>query len=169
MILWAVWDSKITWKERNLQNAVAAMLVLLCILQLRWTFQALHYEETHATYPAREAASYLASLSPSTKIDGNGIAFYVLPFFSHAVFVDDGPARFSNHVAYPNDRSVSAFIAARLDVVLLESALVTTKDRRELGNAGYQEQHKFCGAPYFPNRDIVPICLSAFEKTRQQK
>ena len=169
MILWAVWDSKITWKQRNLQNAVAAILFLLCLLQLRWTFQALHYQETHATYPARGAATYLASLSPSAKIDGNGIAFYVLPFFAHAVFVDDGPSRFSNHVAYPNDLSVSAFIAARLTVVLLESALVTTEDRQKFLNAGYQEQHKFCGAPYLPQPRDRPRLPLRFRKNPPTK
>jgi hypothetical protein len=164
LILWAVWDREVRPTDRNLQNAVAVVLVLLCVLQLRWTFQAILYEKGHASYPARAAASYLKTLPPSERIDGNGIAFGVLPYFSRYLFMDDGPARFNAHVSYPDDVSVPAFIARRLDVILLRTAFVTADDRRDFGNAGYAERHRFCGGAYFPYLPTYQECISAFEK-----
>jgi hypothetical protein len=164
LILWAVWDREVRPTDRNLQNAIACVLVVLCVLQLRWTLQAIVYERGHASYPAKAAASYLKTLPPSARIDGNDIAFSVLPFFSRYIFLDDGPARFGDHLRYPKDLSVPAFIDRRLDVILLRSAYVTANDRRDFADAGYQERHRFCGAPYFPNLPIYPVCISAFEK-----
>jgi hypothetical protein len=164
LILWAVWDREVRPFERNLQNAIAGVLVLLCVLQLPWTFQAIRYEKDQASYPARAAASYLKTLPPSTRIDGNEIAFSVLPFFSHYIFMDDGSERFNNHTNYPTDVSVPAFVKLRPDVVLLRSSKVTADDWRDFANGGYTEHHRFCGAPYFPNRPTIPECISSFER-----
>jgi hypothetical protein len=164
LILWAVWDKEVRPTAMNLQNAVAFLLVLLCTLQLGWTFQAIRYEQHHATYPARATASYLKTLPPSERIDGNEVAFSVMPFFSHYIFLDDGAGRFNDHTGYPTDLSVPAFVARRADVILLRSTNVTAEDWRELGSAGYGERHRFCGAPYFPNWPVVPICIATFEK-----
>ncbi len=78
--------------------------------------------------------------------------------------MDHGPERFAVHGGYPADISISGFVDERADVILLREANVTPADRAQLEAAGYRERHSFCGAPFFPNRPIVPVCLSLFER-----
>ena len=163
LILWAAWDSKVKPTDWNLQNAIACLLLLLCVLQLRWTANAILYERQHATYPARATAAWLKTLPPSTRIDGNEIAFGVMPFFPRYLFLDHGAERFTSHETYPAQISTPDLIAERPDVILLRPSNVTADDWRDFNDAGYTERHLFCGAPYFPNWPIVPVCIAAYE------
>jgi hypothetical protein len=164
MILWAAWESEAQSPANPLRNTLAVVLALIGALQLPWTAAALRYETGHATFPARAAARYLKTLPASTRIDGNELAFTVMPYFPRYIFMDHGPGRFAGHGNWPENVSIPEFVAERADVILLRTADVTADDRRVLGSAGYSERHTFCGGFYFPKRKIQPTCLSEFEK-----
>jgi hypothetical protein len=122
------------------------------VLQLPGTMQAIRYERGHATHPAREVALHLKTLPPSSRIDGNGIAFNIMPYFSHYIFLDHGPGRFAEtQNGYPGSVSIPDLLAERPDAILLPDTGLTANAKRELGNGGFLERHVFCGAPYFPD------------------
>ena len=164
LLLWAAWDEEANPLSWTLQNAVAVLLASLCALQLPWTIEAIRYERSHDTFPAKSAALFLSNLPPSNRIDGNQIAFTVMPYFSHYIFLDHGEARFVAHTGYPADISIADFVSEHADEILLQTSSVTAMDRNELYDAGYTEKHVFCGAPFFPNRPIKLVCISIFEK-----
>jgi uncharacterized membrane protein len=158
MLLWAVWDERqeLTLLPRpafTLQNSVAVLFTLVCLLQLRWTFDALRFERSHSTYPAQAVANYLKSLPPNTRIDGFDHSLVVLPYF------DRDPFHLEAEVL-----DVPAALDDRPDVILYRENTVTAMQLAQLEAAGYRNRHDFCGAMFFPDQPIVPLCLVILEK-----
>ena len=153
MLLWVVWDEQEKFPRLSLQNAVAAVFALICVLQIPWTVAALRFERTHATYPAKATADYLKSLPQNTRIDGFDHSISLLPYFAQYPFhlqtdVLDVPTALADHP----------------DAILLRQATPTPEQLAELSAAGYQLTHTFCGTPFYPNQPLVPMCLDVLEK-----
>jgi hypothetical protein len=153
MLLWAVWDEQESLTRATLQNAVAAVFALICLLQVPWTVAALRFERGHATYPAKAAADYLKSLPQSARIDGFDHAFTVLPYFTIYPF----------HLQ-KDILDVPAVLADRPDAILMRDSTATADQLAQLAQAGYQREHKFCGTPFFPNQPLATLCLVVLEK-----
>ena len=162
-ILWAAWDNAAPFRLRSVQGAVALVLATIGLLQIPWTVGALRYIATHATHPANATAAYLQSLPGSTRIDGNEIAFTVLPYFRTYIFVDPKD-RFAKPQASPVPLTLDEFFAERADAILLREAEGSPIYAARMDAAGYSKVHRFCGAPYFPNVPVVPICIAAYQK-----
>jgi hypothetical protein len=164
LVLWAAWDTDRT-PESALQRLVTYGFAILAFLQLPWTVGAARYDMTHMSYPAKAASSFLKTLPPGTRIDGNGLAFRVLPYFPNFIFIDHGTARLPPHAGEPPPPvPIADFINEHADVILTRNADLHSWEWVEIFHAGYSVKHVFCGAPYFPNRPITPICLFEFEK-----
>jgi hypothetical protein len=164
MVLWAAWDQERRAKWNGLQGFVAILFGLLAALHLPWTYAAIRYDMSHASYPAEAAAAYLRSLPPGQKIDGNGLAFRVLPYFPNFLFVDHGSERFFHAGEPPPPLLIADFNAERADVILLRDADIAGWQWVQLTEDGYSVKRTFCGAPFFPNRPIKSICLFALQK-----
>jgi hypothetical protein len=157
MLLWAVWDERqeltLPRPAFTLQNAVAVLFALVCLLQLRWTFDALRFERSHSTYPAQAAANYLKSLPPDKRIDGYDHFLDLLPYF------DRDPFHLEADVL-----DVPAALDDRPDVILYRENTVKAVQLAQLEAAGYRTRHDFCGTPFFPDQPLVPLCLVVLEK-----
>jgi hypothetical protein len=153
MLLWAVWDEQESLTQRSLQNAVAAVFTLICLLQIPWTVAALRFERTHATYPAKAAADYLKSLPQNIRLDGFDHAFTVLPYFAKYPFYFQ-----------KDELDIPEVLASQPDAILLRDSTATEDQLAQLAGAGYQRKHMFCGTPFFPNQPLVPLCLDVLEK-----
>ena len=153
MMLWAVWDENEALPRPTLQNAVALVFALVALLQIPWTVQALRFDRTHATYPAKATAEYLKSLPVGTRIDGFDHAFTVLPYFELYPF----------HLQQ-DVLDVSAALADDPQAILLRDTTATDEQLAQLAQAGFTRKHSFCGTPFFPNQKLVPLCLNVLEK-----
>ena len=153
MMLWAVWDERESWTRPTLQNGVALVFALVALLQIPGTVQALRFDRTHATYPARAAADYLKSLPPDTRIDGFDHAFTVLPYFNAY------PFHLQNDIL-----NVPAALADEPGAILLRDSTATDEQLAQLAQAGFTRKHSFCGTPFFPNQTLVPLCMDVLEK-----
>jgi hypothetical protein len=153
MVLWAVWDEREKPTSRTLQSAVAAVFTLVCLLQIPWTIEAVRFERTHPTYPAKAAADYLKTLPQDARFYGFDHAFTVLPYFP------EYPFEVQNDVL-----DVKAVLGGKPDAILLRDSTATAEQMAELVHAGYQRKHVFCGTPFFPNQNLVPLCLDVLEK-----
>lgn len=153
MLLWAVWNEEERSTQPTLQNAVAFVFALICVLQIPWTIEALRFERTHATYPAKATADYLKSLPQNARIDGFDHAYTVLPYFASYPF----------HLQ-KDDLGVAAVLADQPDAILLRHATATGEQMSQLARAGYERKQSFCGTPFFPNQPLVPMCLDVLEK-----
>jgi hypothetical protein len=168
LILWAAWDAEQDLASRppwaSLQGIVAIAFALLAALQLPWTVGAIRYDMTHASYPAKGTMEYLKTLPPGLRIDGNGLAFRVLPYFPNYIFVDHGSDRFLHAGEPPPPLPISVFNDEKADVLLIRDKDVKTPNWTEINRDGWTVRHIVCGAPYFPNRPIVPICMLIFRR-----
>jgi hypothetical protein len=152
MMLWAVWDEDERFRRVSLQSVTAVLFALICLLQLPWTVAALRFDRTHATYPARATAAYLGSLPRTAKIDGFDHADTLLPYFQNYPF----------HLQ-ADVLNVGAVLADAPDAIVFRTTTVRDEQLAQLAQAGYQQTHRFCGTPFFPNQPLTPLCLVVLE------
>jgi hypothetical protein len=157
MVLWAAWDSSIPPDVPALQNAVAAFLALLCLLQLPWTFNAFRFDARNATSPGKATAAYLKSLPSGRRIAGFGMSVGVQPYFPHNVFFNR-PDTFASFAADPSVLSIPQAIALRPDIIVADANQAPAIDV-----SGYRPIQVFCGSLYLPNSVPQPSCLSVYE------
>jgi hypothetical protein len=151
LIFWMSWDNQKVPATSGFHKAVALLLFVVGLLQVAWTIAAIRYERTHATYPARAAADYLKTLPSNEQIAGVGFADTVSPYFLNNV-LNAGYAK----------KNVSNVLAGRPDIILVDHNR-SAEDSRLLLQSGYRQTRTFCGAPYFPNVPLVPVCLTVYE------
>ena len=152
LVLWMAWDTHGNPLGLSHQSILSGLLSSVCIFQLPWTLGAIRYEIHHSTYPADEAAQYMTMLLPSNRIGGIGLAFTLRPYFAQEIFI-----------AY-SEMDVSYEVALHPDVIVGDSKM-SRLETEQLSIAGYHPVQSFCGASYFPNKPIRPVCLIFFNKT----
>jgi hypothetical protein len=154
MLLWAVWDdARATLRQRNLQSATAVVFALVSLLQIPWTLAAIRFDRHHATYPALEAAAFVAALPQGSRVDGFDHSFTLLPYFA------ENPFHMENDVL-----DVGAVLADNPDVILYRNTTVSDDQYARLLAAGYRHTHNFCGTPFFPNQRLMTMCFVVLER-----
>lgn len=152
LIFWISWDNPKVPATSNFHKAVALLLFVVGLLQVAWTVAAIRYERKQATYPARATADYLKTLPSSEQIAGVGFADTVRPYFLNSI-LNAGYAK----------KDVSNVLVGHPDIILVDHNR-SAEDSRLLLQSGYRQTHTFCGAPYFPNLPLVPVCLTTYER-----
>jgi len=149
VVLWIAWDGSAT--VSTLQRTIEGVLVLLCLLQLPWTFGAIRYEVHDAMFPASAAANYFKSIEAGKRIAGRGRAVTLLPYFPEEIF-----SGFSK-------KNVMELLPAKPDVIVGDSTM-SPDEFAALSGADYREFKSFCGSNYFPDVPAQPVCLIFFAK-----
>jgi hypothetical protein len=164
IVLWAAWDAAPRPGLFQIQRMVSWALAILSVLQIPWTLAAIHYEFHHATYPAKATAAYLRTLPSNTSIDGDKVAYAILPYRPGYVPVDRAHGRFADHASYATSATIDSFLSNSPDVLLLNETLAAPSARARLQAAGYMEVHTSCGGPYFPNIPVEVTCFHVFSR-----
>jgi hypothetical protein len=155
LVLWAVWDQQATPRPAlTLQNALAAVLTLVGLLQIAGTIGAIRFVSTHRTYPALAAANFVKSLPRRTRVDGFDHAFTLLPYFRRTF-----PYRH-----YADTLDLSKLLADPPDAILFRDSTIPADQLAQLSQAGFHPTQTFCGTPYFPDQPLVPLCLVIWQK-----
>jgi hypothetical protein len=157
MILWAAWDSSIPAGAPQLQNAVAATLGLLCVLQLPWTFAAFRFDAGNPTSPGKATAAYLKTLPSGSRIAGFGMSVGVQPYFRHNVFFNRSEA-FASFAQDAQVLSIAQTVALHPDFIVADENQASA-----IQSFGYRPIQRFCGTLYFPNSAERPSCLSIYK------
>jgi hypothetical protein len=157
MALWAAWDSSVAPYVPHLQNAVAAFLGLLCVLQLSWTFDAFRFDLRNPTSPDKATAAYLKTLPGCRRIAGFGMSVGVQPYFRHNIFFNR-PQTFATHSPTPDAPSIQQATALGPDFIVADENQAAV-----ILASGYRPIQVFCGSLYLPNGPTQPSCLSIYE------
>jgi len=161
MVLWAAWDAEADLRRPSTQNAIAGLLVLVSLLQIPWTWNAVRYDIHAQYYPSTQAASYLHSLPPGLRIAGFGDANTILPYFSKNIFFNrattfnwNGPhtGKFAD---LPNPMSMHP------DLVIVWAGDTASLDLAQ--SSGYRETHRFCGRMFLPYMETKEVCYIFLE------
>jgi hypothetical protein len=162
MVLWAAWDAGENISRVGIQNALAALLALVSMLQIPWTWDAVRYDIHSHYYPSEQAAAYLHTLSSGLRIAGFGDAYTILPYFNKNIFYNQPSTAFvwhSTHNTIFDD--VPKTIAMHPDLIVVWAGDIWILDLAQ--SSGYRETHRFCGRMFMPNVDTKEACYIFLE------
>ncbi len=164
MVLWASWDTTETDNPLNLQNVLAWLLMLICVLQLPWTFRAVQYDIRFPYSGSKMVAEYLKTVAPGTRIAGfNPQSTGLLAYFSSNIFFNQPAYSYwlwssSNTI----DTAAVQTISTLPDMIVLlrkqDAAISDPFMWRYAMDHGYIETHRFCGRMYMPHSDVETSC-----------
>ncbi len=173
MVLWASWDGTESDTALSLQNALAWLLVLICVLQLPWTFHAVRYDIRSPYSGSKMAAEYLKTVPSGLRIAGfTPQSAGILPYFSGNIFFNQPADSYwlwstRNRIDADADRT----IATRPDMIVLlrkeDAAPSDPPPWQYAVDHGYIETHRFCGRLYLPNSDPEVSCYLILQPSRQ--
>ena len=100
--LWLTWPRSDTGslRQRSLEHATAALLVVVCLVQLTWSFHALRMESKAPYSPGRMTADYLKSRgvsAPGPEKKVAGFYYYSIEpllYFDHNIYFNQPPHRY---------------------------------------------------------------------------
>ena len=161
MTLWAAWDAGTNSRRLNLQNALAAVLALVSLLQLPWTWNAIRYDIHSQYWGSKQAAAYIHTLPPGLRVAGFGTE-PIAPYFSKHIFYNQPSTAFVLHSAHNDIFDDDAeTIETYPDVAVFWSGETASIDIAR--SSGYHETHRFCGKIFLPNVETEVGCYIFLE------